>query len=206
LDIDDTSSPDAIINNCKAVKVRGWSRRANTEITATLQEEILPGDIERWLSEIGWALGAGYMYRWHTAPNTGSMPYWAFGADRYTVAGMDTAYGDNNADLAQEAYTHGFWQWEINAAYNKQQGNSSLFWDEWYRCDVSLDSDGSRSTQWLGWDGHCPMLTADPQSCTEAQYFYSPTFSGRGKNKKMKKIKHACYAKQIQWTTRDISK
>ncbi len=201
LEVPDISSADAIIEQRKAVTVTGWSRMAASYILVTDVCWEDPAEIEQWVSEIGWALGAGYMYRWYDVPGSRHDHLW--GNVRYTVMGDDLSRGDASDWLADLAEKHGCWQWEINAAYHKQNGQSALFWPEWYRCDVSLDEDGGRSSQFPGWDGHHPWLRAIADvPGYESHYYYCPTYRGRGQNKRMKKENWACYPKGMKWQAR----
>lgn len=201
LEVPDISSPDAIIERRKAVTVSGWSRMADTYVLIDAKWND-PSQIEQWVSEIGWCLGAGYMYRWHNAPGSAHKHLW--GLVKYSVAGDDLQIGDSSEELSELTEKYGCWSWEINSAYRKADGHSKIFWSEWYRADISLDPDGSRSTPFPGWDGHHSFLRAtEPQTGYESHYFFCPTWSGKGKSKRMKKERGACYIKNLKWETRE---
>lgn len=203
MDVSDTSSPDAIIEGRNAVVCTGWSKRADTNIAVTLAAETTPQDIEQWMSEIGWAIGAGYMYRWYHGPSDVA-PEWDFGGGVYTCAGMDSAVGDEQPQLAQVAKDNGYWSWEVNAAYHKSQGQSKMYWEEWYRTDISLIENGSRLEPFPGWDGSHPWLwSKSANTGYESHYFYAPTFSGSGKNKRISLKKYAVYVKGMSWAFRE---
>lgn len=200
LGIPDISSADAIIEQRKVVTVSGWSRMADTYTLLTAPWEH-PAEIEQWVSEIGWRLGAGYMYRWHSAPGDRYDHLW--GNIRYTVLGDDMYRGDASEELALLTEEYGCWQWEINASHRKMYGHSAIFWPEWYNCDPSLDEDGGRSVPFPGWDGHHPWLRAtEPHTGYESHYFFCPTYRGKGKNKKLRKENGACYVKNLKWEMR----
>lgn len=202
LDIPDNSSPNAIIEQRKAVTVSGWSRMSDTYILLPSVFWTSPADIEAYISEIGWQLGAGYMYRWHHSPGDPHKHLW--GLIRYSCAAGDMSSGDDSEELAELAEEHGCWSWEINASYRKADGCSALHWPEWYRCDPSLSEDGSRTAPFPGWDGHHPFLQAtEPHTGYESHYFFCPTYRGKGKNKHMHKERGACYVENLKWETRE---
>ena len=101
---------------------------------------------------------------------------------------------------------HGCWEWEINASYNKKHAHTALFWPEWYKCDPSLDEDGSRSAPFPGWEGNHPWLRASqPQTAYESHYYYCPTYRGKGKNKRLHRESGVCYVRDLKWEMRENS-
>lgn len=151
------------------VKTTGWAKAADTYIY--LPDHIRPEQLQEWLSEIGWIIGAGYMYRWHHAPGQPYNHLW--GLKRYSIAGMDTAYGDANPDLAEMADKYGCWSWEINCAYRKGEGHTAMLLPKWREHDPTLTAAGSRLGVFPGWAGEHPWLRAtDPNTGYESQYYF----------------------------------
>ena len=201
LDVPDISSADAIIEQRKAVTVSGWGRLADTYILLEGISWDDPAIIERYVSEIGWRLGAGYMYRWQHSPGEPHKHLW--GLIRYAVMGDDLYNGDASEELSLLSEEYGCWTWEINASYRKMHGHTAMFWPEWYGCDPSLDQDGGRSASFPGWDGCHPWLRAT-KSLTgyESHYYFCPTYRGKGQNKRLHKENGACYVKNLKWEMR----
>lgn len=156
------------------VDVTGWSRRADTEIRVPyLPADTSIEDIERWVSEVGWVLGAGYMYRWFHGPSK-TRPDHAFGGARWTSLGEENAIGDEDTDLAEDAVESGYWEWEINATYRKAESYTSVLMDSWRRHDPTLAEDGSRLGPFPGWDGGHPYLTTGERNTGyESHYFFA---------------------------------
>lgn len=170
------------------VKTTGFSRQTPTAIRCKVWWKE-PEEIECWVSEIGWALGAGYMYRWHKPPvppddETGiDTVRHFFGIPLYKIMGEDDVIGDtDNSDLVAVAAEKGYWQWEINCAYRKSDGSSKMFWRKWKEADPSLAEDGSRPTAFPGWEGRHPFLRAtEPRTGYESRYFYCLPKNGKNK-------------------------
>ncbi|MBW1812098.1 MAG: hypothetical protein JRJ39_00120 [Deltaproteobacteria bacterium] len=152
------------------VKITGWSCAADTIIRIPLAWST-PQYIEDLISEIGWYLGAGYMYRWHKAP--GKACDYFFGCARYTCAGEDSQHGDDGWSLLADADKCGYWTWEINTSYLKRLGTSKIFWPSWRKHDSTLTNDGTRDDDWQGWDGtHNFYRATDLNTGYESQFFY----------------------------------
>lgn len=131
-----------------------------------------PEELQGWVSELGWVLGSGYMYRWHHAPGRRMEHLW--GLERYAVAGEAMQEGDNSKELAALCAQYGVWSWEINCAYGKRNGMSAMMMDSWIHHDPSLQEDGSRAGYFPGWDGAHPWLQAqETGSGYESQYYYA---------------------------------
>lgn len=131
-----------------------------------------PQELQEWISEVGWALGAGYMYRWHHAPGRKSLHLW--GLERYSVMGDDSAEGDTSPELAELCEKFGVWSWEINCAYGKQNGFTLDLMASWLKNDPSLQPDGSRLGNFPGWNGDHPWLQAvEPGTGYESRYQFA---------------------------------
>lgn len=155
----------------KDVKVTGWSRLSDDYIRISCDWSE-PSEIEKWVSEVGWRLGAGYMYRWNKAPGRTNGHLW--GSAIYEVNGDALARGDKAYDLAELCETYGCWEWEINCAYQKDKGHSSMFFDRWKEADPTLQPDGSRSGNFPGWQNYHPYLAAEQiDTGYESRYYYS---------------------------------
>lgn len=169
-------------------EVSGWARMADMYIRADIPWAT-PDTLERYISEIGWALGAGYMYRWHKAPGMHREHLW--GLIRYSTPAGELAMGDSSEELSALAAQHGCWEWEINAAYRKANGHTAMYWPAWRAADPSLDDDGGRSKPFPGWDGYHPWLRAtQPYTAFISRYYYCHTSC---------REQGACYRKNLQW-------
>lgn len=162
------------------MSANGISRRSDTVIRCPI-DWILPSDIEGWLSQIGWRIGAGYMYRWHKSPIDASDTVakdslsHIIGVSSYVINGVDTIIGDRDTeDVLADMIQYGHWEWEINCSYRKYEGSTALFWPSWKAHDNTLQDDGSRRDDFPGWHGNHPYLRAvEPRSAYESRYFYS---------------------------------
>jgi len=153
----------------QGVKVSGWSRAADSYIF--LPGHVAPEELQQWISEIGWRIGAGYMYRWFFSPGDAHKHLW--GMMRYSIAGMDTALGDTAPDLAEEAERYGVWSWEINCAWRKGEAHSKIFFPKWREADPTLLEDGTSEGAFPVWDGDHPWLRAtEPNTGCESQYYF----------------------------------
>ena len=151
------------------VKVTGWSKSADTYIY--IPDYVKPEQLQDWLSAIGWGIGAGYMYRWHHSPGRPMNHLW--GLTRYTIAGMDTAHGDANSDLAEMTGKYGCWSWEINCAWRKAEGHSAIYFAKWREHDPTLTDNGTRLGKFPGWNGAHPWLKATaPDTGYESRYYF----------------------------------
>ena len=153
----------------QGVKVTGWSRAATTYIYLPIYAT--PEQIQEWISALGWAIGSGYMYRWHFAPGRPLKHLW--GMERYSINGMDTALGDSAPDFAEMTVEHGCWSWEINCAWRKAEGHTALLFTKWKEHDPTLTDDGTRSGDFPGWAGEHPWLRAtEPNAGYESRYYF----------------------------------
>ena len=152
------------------VKVTGWSRLSDSYIRVAANWS-KPAEIEKWVSEIGWRLGGGYMYRWNKAPGRSSGHLW--GTVKYTVNGDDLSSGDTAPDLADRCETYGCWEWEINCAPQKDKGHTAYLFEKWREADPTLTDDGSRSGDFPGWESYHPYLEAEEADTGyESRYYF----------------------------------
>ncbi len=166
----DMADPDVDKKFENKIKTTGWSRMSDTYIRLDC-DWYRPEDIERWVSEIGWALGGGYMYRWHSSPGRPKKHLW--GTLQYEVMGSSMAEGDTAPELAELCEQLGCWQWEINCAYKKDKGHSKMYFDRWRKADPTLETDGSRSTTFPGWESYHPFLEATKTGTGyESRYYF----------------------------------
>lgn len=119
------------------------------------------------MSEAGWLLGGGYMYRWQFAPGREYNHLW--GLDVYDLGDGDvTATGDSNYGLAELCRQFGVWQWEINSAWHRQD---NLI--KWRAEDSQRGTDGLRSIPFPGWAGEHPLRRATAEGTGyESHYCY----------------------------------
>jgi len=133
------------------VKLTGWSKMADTYIRVKIGWEN-PLDVEKMVSELGWYLGGGYMYRWIFGPGAERHKH-RFGCQRYEVMGDSLAIGEAAPDLLAMAQEHGVWEWEINSAYLMRIGINHFFWTKWKSEDNFRNEDGLRGSPFPGWAG-----------------------------------------------------
>ena len=129
-----------------------------------------PQMVQDWISELGWRVGAGYLYRWHFAPGRPMRHLW--GLDRYIVGDEESALGDSDPSLADLCKQYGCWQWEINCAWRRGEARGWQL-ERWRKHDPTLLEDGSRAGAWPGWDGEHPWLRAtELGTAYESHYYY----------------------------------
>jgi len=120
-----------------------------------------PEEIEAWLSEVGWSIGAGYMYRWNKAPGR---PYDHLWGNLYTIGDspmVEESPDIDSEELAEATILNGVWEWEINCAWKKAQGSSAEMFESWRKNDPSLEPDGRRSIPFPGWSDSHPWKKAE---------------------------------------------
>lgn len=122
---------------------------------------------QKIISEAGWILGGGYMYRWHNAPGRESLHLW--GVEVYDLGDGDvTGMGDSSYMLAELCKKFGNWEWEINSAWRRED---SLI--KWRTEDPQRGEDGLRSTPFPGWVGEHPWARAKAEGTGyESHYLY----------------------------------
>src|SRR3990167_3229660 len=125
---------------------------------------------QKWqdlMSEAGWVLGAGYLYRWHFAPGREHNHLW--GLEIYDLGDGDvTATGDKDDVLAELSKQFGVWQWEINSSWRRQD---NLI--KWRTEDPQRGDDGLRSIPFPGWAGEHPLRRATAEGTGyESHYCY----------------------------------
>lgn len=137
-----------------------------------LLEMVSPQQLQKWVEELGWVLGSGYMYRWHTGPGRPLAHLW--GTETYTMLGSDLSEGDSSPRLAALCEQYGAWQWEINVAYGLQYSDNAWQLKAWQKHDPSLLADGSRAGAFPGWAGEHPWLqSAAKDEVYESHYYYA---------------------------------
>lgn len=140
------------------VSISGCGRRPDSTRLIDLadEKEATPMCVEEWLVQAAWALGAGYLYRWHWAARgmTDALRR-DFGDPLYVTSfgGEETPFarGERSDELAQLAANHGYWAWEFNSAYRKYDGHSAFQWSNWRKNDPSIEDNGGRSIPFPGW-------------------------------------------------------
>lgn len=157
------------VKTVEKIEATGFSRIADTY--HHLLSCPTPQELQDWVSELGWTLGAGYMYRWHHAPGRRSEHLW--GLERYIIGNDAIQEGDSSQELAELCRQYGVWSWEINCSYNKQNGSSAGMMNSWRKHDQSLLENGSRQGAFPGWDGEHPWLQASETGTGyESQYYF----------------------------------
>ncbi|MCP9496092.1 MAG: hypothetical protein MSG64_16715 [Pyrinomonadaceae bacterium MAG19_C2-C3] len=136
--------------------------RANWESSA---------EIESWLEECAWALGAGYLMRWIHAPsNKVTMGIRrSFGDEIYTINGESLSAGDSPRDeMFGVAARDGFIEWEFNSAYLRHESTFPAQLEAWRRHDATLLPSGNRDTIFPGWrDGKWTRIAKDFDTPTD---------------------------------------
>ncbi|GIV86611.1 MAG: hypothetical protein KatS3mg054_0640 [Chloroflexus sp.] len=147
------------------VAIASYSRPADTY--HLLDVHHTPQGWHDIMSEAGWVLGAGYMYRWHYAPGQTLDHLW--GLLRYDLGDGDiTATGNADDVLAELCRQFGAWHWEINSAYMLPAGLVN-----WRAEDPTRSEDGTRPLPFSGWAGEHPWLRAtQPNTIIESRYYY----------------------------------
>lgn len=149
------------------VKVSGWSRMPDDYIKIAIDWDT-PQEIEQMVSEIGWRLGAGYMYRWIKGPGEHAH---CFG-NQYTINGEALAKGDHSDLMKTIAKECGVYEWEINSSYLMSSG-CNPYWAKWQAEDPRRDSEGMRPSDFPGWDsGHPWHDIPGPHEGYESRFFY----------------------------------
>lgn len=121
--------------------------------------------LEGWITEAAWHLGAGYFARWSQPPGRdpeamGSGLGHDFGTLGWEVMGHRDALGRcAPSDVVAEAARDGWWTWEHNIGYRQAEIGSmsarrALLWLA--EAAACRDADGGRSAEWPGWDPEDP--------------------------------------------------
>lgn len=143
----------------------GFSRPADTY--HYIADIYTADEWQKIMSEAGWILGGGYMYRWHSAPGRESLHLW--GLEIYDFGDGDvSATGDSSYALAELCKKFGNWEWEINSAWRRQD---KLI--KWRTEDPQRGEDGLRFTPFPGWAGEHPWARAKEEGTGyESHYCY----------------------------------
>ncbi len=138
-------------------------------------------DIEAELSDAGFFLGAGYLFRWYHSPGS-RMEHryrnmYSVIADvanaTYEPLADDadvSADADRLMDLSEE---YGTWEWEFNVAYRR---NLAVPWqfESWKKHDPTIDGEGKRDRPFPGWDGSFEFQTTDePNNVIQSEFYYA---------------------------------
>lgn len=159
------------------VRTSGWSRAADTY--KVLQVGFSgPQDLEDQIAELGWYLGAGYMFRWQKRPD---MPDSAishyFGGQRYTVeiggVAEDFGRGDYSEDMIESAAQNGLWVWEINSTYLMRCGINQFLWPKWRDEDCTRNEDGLRLSAFPGFSSSHPWMEDFTCDGYESRFYFS---------------------------------
>jgi hypothetical protein len=157
------------------ISTSGWSRMPDWCKRIAIDWE-MPQDLEAIISELGWYLGAGYMYRWQCKPRVPSRSEHLYGGRYSITVGNNTessATGDYAEDLMDQTEQHGCWHWEINSSYLMQSGMNKMFWPKWKAEDNTRNDEGLRESPFPGWEGTHPWLAHnDAGDGYESRFFY----------------------------------
>lgn len=139
-------------------------------------------EMEAELSDAGFFLGAGYLFRWYHSPGSRmehryrNMYTFAVGltADsfRYDPLSDDSdvsADADRLMDLSEE---YGTFEWEFNVSYRRNLAKPWQF-ESWRKHDPSIDDEGKRDRPFPGWDGSFEFRTTEePKNVIQSEYYY----------------------------------
>ena len=139
-------------------------------------------EMEAELSDAGFFLGAGYLFRWYHSPGSRmehryrNMYTFSVGltADsfRYESLADDSDVDDHSKRLMELSQEHGTWEWEFNVAYRRNLSTPWQF-ESWRKHDPTIDDEGKRDRPFPGWDGSFEFRTTEePNNVIQSEFYY----------------------------------